>query len=84
MKENGLARGVVVAQILEEARHWLQSRLGAQVAQAATFVAIAKGEITIKAKNQMIASEISLHARGLLEHLNAKFKGNIVDRVRFI
>lgn len=83
MKDAGLARNIMVARILEEARLWIDNHFGAELSNGATVLSLSRGDIIIRAENHALAREIKLHEREIADFINDKFKGNIVNRIRF-
>lgn len=83
LKETGLARGVVVAQILNEVRIFVRQRYGEELSRAVMVHSLNGGEITLHTQNQSLAQQIKLREGEIVRLINTKFKGNIVTRLRF-
>lgn len=83
MRDSGLARGVVIAQILAEAQKWIEEKWGIEAAKKAIIRSLSHGELIIYTENLSFARELCLHEHELIEAINTKFKGKIITRLKF-
>ncbi len=84
MRESGLARQVVIAQILEEARKFIKEKWGARAEGAVTIRSLVRGEIIACADSPAMAQELRLRQSEVVQRINAKFGGKVVTGFRFV
>ena len=83
MREAGLARNIVIAQILAEAKKWITSIWGEEIAQKIIIKSLIRGEMVVYIEHPALSQNLRLREPELIRHLNLKFGGNVVSRLRF-
>lgn len=83
MREAGLARNIVVARILAEARNWIAVSFGEETAKRIAIKSLHHGEMVIHTEYPALAQNLRLHEAELVRHINSKFGGNILTRLRW-
>lgn len=83
VREAGLARNIVIAQILAETRNWIVSNWGRESAENITVKALVRGEIIVVTDYPVLARELKRSESDLIGHINSKFGANIAVRIRF-
>lgn len=83
VREAGVARNIVVAQILAEARGWIATNWGAAAAGNIAVKALIRGELVVATDYPVLARELKLSERDLIRHINSKFGADIAVRLRF-
>lgn len=83
MRDSGLARGVIIAQILAEAKKWIEGKWGIEAAKGAVVRSLSRGELIIHTENPSFAQELRMREHELIEQINTKFKGKIITRLKF-
>lgn len=83
VRESGFARNIVVAQILAEARNWVALTFGEETAKRLIIKSLVGGEMVVYSKYPMLVRNLRLYEGDLIRHINSKFGGNILTRLRF-
>lgn len=83
MRDSGLARGVVIAQILAEAQKWIEEKWDIEATKKTIVRSLSRGELIIYTENSALAHELCLREYELIEAINTKFKGKIITRLKF-
>ncbi len=83
MREAGLARNIVIAQILAETKKWIVSIWGEEIAGKITVRSLIKGEIVVYIGHPALLDNLRLREGELIRHINSKFGGKVVSRLQF-
>ena len=83
VREVGLARNIVIAQILAEARNWIAISFGEETAKRIILKSLVRGEMVMHTEYPALAQNLRLNEAELVRHINSKFGGNILVRLRW-
>jgi len=83
MREAGLARNIVIAQILAETRKWIIENWSKDAEEKIIIKSLVRGEIIVATEYPALAQELRLRERVLIQYINSKFGADIAVRIRF-
>lgn len=84
IKETGLGKNILIAQILAEARNWILENWGERIASKIAVSSLVRGEIIMRSEKQSLIEDITLKEREIIFRINSKFDGKIISRIRFL
>ena len=81
--QSGLAKSIQASLVCEEFDKILQNKWGSVVIGKAKAMCYKDKILTVASLSSVMAQEIKLHEREILEELNSKFYG-VVERFRYL
>ena len=82
--QSGLARNVTAALVCEEFDKIMLDIWGEKIKDAAKTIYLKDKVLTVACLSSVVAGELKMRERELVEKVNAKFDGGIVEMLRFL
>jgi len=75
--------GVFSVLVLKELNKALSEKFGDKLKDYYKATSFKKGIINLKVKSSVIANEIEIHSREIIDKINVELKGEIVKKINF-